>query len=131
MAVDQGLASLYAKYSCQQKMPEGPLALSTLTVEVPGNQARMQFQGTASPRALSAAFSWAGRTSTSHRVRFGSVPLANRRSTERTELPTKPVRPFAGSFSLNLSRLLGAAGMDQALVFWLFWGQILTHRRPL
>lgn len=47
-------------------------------------------------------------------VRFGSVPLANSHS---AELPTKPVRPFADSFSLNLSRLLGAARMDQALVF--------------
>lgn len=103
----QGLAPLYAKYSCQPKMPGGPLALSALTVKVPGNQPRVQFQGTASRKALPAAFSWTGRTPTSCRVRFGSVPLANSHS---AELPTKPVRPFADSFSLNLSRLLGLRG---------------------
>lgn len=46
--------------------PGSPLALSVLTAKVPGSQPRRRFEGTASPKGLSAVFSGTRRKSTSY-----------------------------------------------------------------
>lgn len=92
---------------CQQKtLRGGPLALSVLTVKVPGSNHAGSLRARRLPRTFLPCS--LGHRGTPQAVGPSwSMPLSNGRS---TELSVKPKQLFAGGLSLNLSMSLGLQG---------------------